>query len=260
MITSVFLNLIYLFFPLCCYFIYLVYSKAIYEKEKSIFLDLALFSSFYFCGRFGELSPISSFLINLSLLIAIQEKRMFSAGLLSIGIAMFLSNTYETNVYLFLLQYLVIFILGFISKYKIINIFLITKVLFGILVSIFIPNNIINFDILGYAFIVWIIMYFIFYLVILFYGKLQMIVNMYNSLEEITKEKKLYESLFKITHEIKNPLAVCKGYLDMFDINNPAKANRYVGIINQEIDRTLLLLKDFSDVSKLNIEKKRNGN
>ena len=41
----------------------------------------------------------------------------------------------------------------------------------------------------------------------------------------------------------------------MFDINNPAKANRYIGIINQEIDRTLLLLQDFSNVSKLNIEK-----
>ena len=78
---------------------------------------------------------------------------------------------------------------------------------------------------------------------------------MYYSLESITKKKKLYESLFKITHEIKNPLAVCKGYLEMFDINNPKKANKYVNIINQEIDRTLLLLKDFSDVSKIHVEK-----
>ncbi len=77
--------------------------------------------------------------------------------------------------------------------------------------------------------------------------------NAYETLQKITKEKKLYESLFKITHEIKNPLAVCKGYLDMFDINNKAKANKYINIINQEVDRTLLLLKDFSSACKLDI-------
>lgn len=132
---------------------------------------------------------------------------------------------------------------------------MICKVVFGVLIAIFIPNKVLNIDILGYAFIVWIVMYFLFAFIILFYNKIETIVKMYSSLEEITKEKKLYESLFKITHEIKNPLAVCKGYLDMFDINNPAKANRYVSIINQEIDRTLLLLKDFSNVSKLNIDK-----
>ena len=27
----------------------------------------------------------------------------------------------------------------------------------------------------------------------------------------------LFKSLFKISHEIKNPLSVCKGYLDMYD-------------------------------------------
>lgn len=119
------------------------------------------------------------------------------------------------------------------------------------------PNDILNVKLLGYAFLVWIIMYLVFYAIIKFYDKVSKVVELYSSLEEITKEKKLYESLFKITHEIKNPLAVCKGYLDMFDVNNPAKASRYAGIIDQEIDRTLLLLKDFSNVSKLNIDKEK---
>lgn len=100
-------------------------------------------------------------------------------------------------------------------------------------------------------------MYLVFYAIIKFYDKVSKVVELYSSLVEITKEKKLYESLFKITHEIKNPLAVCKGYLDMFDVNDPAKASRYAGIIDQEIDRTLLLLKDFSNVSKLNIDKEK---
>ena len=98
-------------------------------------------------------------------------------------------------------------------------------------------------------------MYFISYLITSFYEKVENMVNMYYSLESISKEKKLYESLFKITHEIKNPLAVCKGYLDMFNIKDQKKANKYINIINQEIDRTLILLKDFSDVSKIRVEK-----
>ena len=37
-------------------------------------------------------------------------------------------------------------------------------------------------------------------------------------LKELEKEKVLRASLFQITHEIKNPIAVCKGYLDMMDL------------------------------------------
>ena len=255
MIASVLLNLIYLFFPLFCYFIYLVYSKVVDEKEKLIFLDLALFSSYYFCARFGNLPLITSFLINVPILLALYKKRMFPAITLSVAAALFLSDAYQTSTYAFLLQYFVIIILSLFSKVKVKNIFTICKVLFGVVIAFLMPNDIINVSMLGYGILLWVIMYLVFCMVILFYDKVETIVKMYSSLEEITKEKKMYESLFKITHEIKNPLAVCKGYLDMFDVNNPAKANKYAGIINQEIDRTLLLLKDFSNVSKLKVEK-----
>ena len=255
MITSVFLNMMCLLFPFCCYFIYLIYSKAIYEKEKLIFLDLALFSSFYLCNRFGVLNSDLCFLINVPLLISICKKRLFPTILLSIGCAFVSSNIYEVNVLIILMEYLIIIMLCYLSKYKTFNIFLVVKLIYTIFIMIILPSKIICFHNMGRMVIIGIVMYLTFYLVILFYEKIDTIVKMYSSLREITKEKQLYESLFKITHEIKNPLAVCKGYLEMFDINNAAKANRYVGIINQEIDRTLLLLKDFSDVSKLNIEK-----
>lgn len=253
--TSVFLNIMYLVFPFCCYFIYLVYSKVIYEKEKLIFLDLALVSSFYLCSRFGDLNPYLCFLINIPLLIAIYKRRYFATIALSIGCLFISSNVYGVNVYIFLTQYLMIILMCFFSNYKSIDVFSIIKVLYSILIMTFLPNKIISYDNLIFIVIIWIVMYVTFYLITLFYEKVNTVVKMYSSLREVTKEKQLYESLFKITHEIKNPLAVCKGYLDMFDISNAAKANRYVGIINQEIDRTLLLLKDFSNVSKLNIEK-----
>ena len=51
-----------------------------------------------------------------------------------------------------------------------------------------------------------------------------------NVIHELEKEKKLRESLFKITHEIKNPIAVCKGYLDMLDYEDKDKVKRYIPI------------------------------
>ena len=62
-------------------------------------------------------------------------------------------------------------------------------------------------------------------------------------------------SLFKITHEIKNPIAVCKGYLDMFDIRDINKSKKYIHILKSEIDRVLILLEDFLSIDKIKIEK-----
>ena len=45
--------------------------------------------------------------------------------------------------------------------------------------------------------------------------------------------KKLRNSLFKITHEVKNPIAVCKGYLEMFDVNDKLQAEKFISIINK---------------------------
>lgn len=63
------------------------------------------------------------------------------------------------------------------------------------------------------------------------------------------------DSLFKITHEIKNPIAVCKGYLDMIDLKNPDKASKYISIIQNEISRTLIIMDDFLSLKKLKINK-----
>lgn len=255
MVTSVLLSLVYLVFPLLVYYIYMFYSKATYEKERLIFLDLALFTSFYLCSKFGNLSVMSAFLINIPLLISFYKKRIIPSIILSIGVSSVLSNLYDINIVIYISNYLVILVFSFLTKFKTANIFVLLKIIYDILIIMFFSNSIINFSMIDNFIIIRVIMYFLFNYIILFYSKIETIVKMYHSLEEITKEKTMYESLFKITHEIKNPLAVCKGYLDMFDIKDPGKANKYIGIIDQEIDRTLVLLKDFSDVSKINIEK-----
>ena len=95
--------------------------------------------------------------------------------------------------------------------------------------------------------IIFIMTYFtlIAYLILFFLNKGEEVMMLNNVIHELEKEKKLRESLFKITHEIKNPIAVCKGYLDMFDVNNEEHSRKYIPIIKEEIARTLILLQDF---------------
>ena len=82
------------------------------------------------------------------------------------------------------------------------------------------------------------------------------IINLHNNLKHFEKEKELRLSIFKITHEIKNPLAVIKGYLDMFDVDDKDKSNRYLSIMGNELTRTLNLLNDFLEFTKIKIYKK----
>ena len=70
---------------------------------------------------------------------------------------------------------------------------------------------------------------------------------------DLQKEKLIRLSLFKVTHEIKNPIAVCKGYLDMLDVNNGEQVSKYIPIVKGEIDRLLVLLEDFMLINKNNV-------
>lgn len=252
MIISVFLNALYLLFPFFCYFFYIIYSRITFEKEKNLFFDLMLFSSYYICSRFGEFNLSMILIINIPFVLALYKKRTMVSFLLAFLTAIFLSGKYIEVSYFIYLQYAVILILALLSSYKTINVFIVTKAIFGLIVFIYLP---LSFNEFIFMILFFSLMYAFLYLVLILYNKTEGIIKMVHSLNEITKEKTLYESLFKITHEIKNPLAVCKGYLEMFDIKNEKKANKYINIINQEIDRTLLLLKDFSDVSKIKVEK-----
>ena len=97
--------------------------------------------------------------------------------------------------------------------------------------------------------------YFLVYLIIDIFKKSEQMTKIYNSLKDLENMKNLHESIFKITHEIKNPIAVCKGYLDMFDVNNIEHSKKYIPIMKDEINRTLILLQDFLSLNKITIEK-----
>ena len=72
----------------------------------------------------------------------------------------------------------------------------------------------------------------------------------YLDYKELKKEEQIRLSLFKITHEIKNPIAVCKCYLDMININDKKQVERFIPIIKGEIQRILILLEDFLNINR----------
>ena len=261
-IENIILNTIYILFPLMVYFFYLIYIKSIDKKENTIFFELALFTSFYLCLRTSNyiFDEKPFLLFNIPLLIAYLKQNKLSAIIMSIIIILYYYE-FSLSIYLIGLEYFIYYIIFIIlRKKKLDNIFLINTFLIiktTIIILELFNNNVSFFYDLNNI-ICLCIMIIIFYInaniILWIITKSEEILDLYNNIKKLEKEKKLRESLFKITHEIKNPIAVCKGYLDMYDINNP-KHQKYIPIIKQEIDRTLDILKDFSDFTKINIEK-----
>ena len=76
-------------------------------------------------------------------------------------------------------------------------------------------------------------------------------ISIYELLEKIEKEKKLRISISKLAHELKNPLSVCNGYLNMIDFKDNKKNNKYLSIIKDEIERSINIINDFSFINKI---------
>ena len=78
---------------------------------------------------------------------------------------------------------------------------------------------------------------------------IKLLLLLFFKVQELEKEKRLKTSIFKLTHELKNPLAVCNGYLEMMDLSNESKTKRYFTILKDEIKRSLNIINDFSYIS-----------
>ena len=61
--------------------------------------------------------------------------------------------------------------------------------------------------------------------------------------------------IFQVAHEVKNPIAVCKGYLDMIDVSDKEKSERYITIVKKEMNRALSIMDDFLNMKRINLDK-----
>lgn len=254
------LNTIFTFFPLLLYLIYAAYSNTIDKKENNLFLELALFSSVYFVLRFGttnDFNDLPILMINVPLIIAYLKKRPIGISLLSLFLTIYYHCRFNYSLVVLILEYLIyglLFIIKEKSKWKdnqFIALFFMIKTAFFIY---FLHTLQIN-ELLINTFIMIILSIIVTYISVLLFQKGEEILKLHMTIKELEKEKQIRLSLFQITHEIKNPIAVCKGYLDMFDVNNIEHSQKYIPIIKEEIARTLILLQDFLAIQKIKIEK-----
>ena len=250
------MNSILVVFPFCCYFLYLIYTKTLERKKSDLFLDIAIISSFYAILKFENLNYlfITYIFLNIPLLIAYFYEKKISIFFLSVLSIFYYINIFSCGFLFFTIEYIVYVLLYFLLQkeniHHFFNIFLVVK---GILLC----ENIVYFHHISFPtiFILLCVLIILVKFLLSLFQKMNEVLMLHCSIKQVQNDQKLYESLFKITHEIKNPIAVIKGYLDMFDIHNPNHTIQYIPILKGEVNRVLVLLEDFLSINRIHINK-----
>ena len=234
-------DVLIIIFPILIYFIYSMNERILKLKENNLLFEFCIITSIYLLINASNI--INIVFLNSFLIICYYKNKEICSLIISFIIIILYSLI---NVYLIPICIIIYTIYYIIYKKNIKYLLLIITIVSSIIFLFINKLNLIN--------IIYIVVFILLnYLLIKLIKSLDNIYQLYKSLDEINNDKLITSSLFKITHEIKNPLAVCKGYLDMYDYNNINHSKEYIPIIKEEIDRTLLLLNDFLCISKLSI-------
>ncbi len=256
------LNLILMVFPVLIYFIYNCYRELKCEKYNHLLPDVALVSSMYLCFKYGNIQNNAFILLlsNLPIIVAYLKKQSQVAVLLSLIVVIYSYFFYSASIVILLFKFSSYFFvyLYYVKKNWKEDTFIISiAIIQGFFVSFeyFFSFGQGEFG----SFLEIIFMMLLFY--ILPFGLLYLfrltdqITSLHLTVSELEKDKQIKNSLFKITHEVKNPIAVCKGYLDMLNIDNHDQLERYIPIIRQELNRSLDIMSDFMEFSKIKVDK-----
>ena len=255
------LNIILVLFPILIYFIYNCYRELKSDKYNKMLFNLSLYMSLYLCIKYGYSNNYIKLLLftNIPLLISYLKKENTTSIIISFIILIYTKNILNKTITILIIQYITYYLIFIICKKKNVKdqkLIAIISVLQGFFMSIEIFINPKKKVITILEIVISIIIFYIIPFILLYlYNLADNISSLYVTIKELNKEKQLYNSLFKITHEVKNPIAVCKGYLEMLDTNNQEKVNKYIPIIKQEINRSLNIMNDFMEFSKIKIEK-----
>ncbi len=243
-INSIINTILIIFFNLL-YVIYCANKQNLKEDINKIILDISSLISLLFIIIINEYfnSIFNIIYLLIVLLISINNRRFLISFIISIISIEFIHINF--NVGYLILSFL--FIGNIIIKCIFKNKYII-NLLYSSFIFVLVFNNL--------SFLISIVTFLISYFIINYtINKSSKILKLKNLLKEYKKESDLKISLFKITHEIKNPLSVVKGYLSMINLDNKDKSVKYLSIINSEIERTINLLNDFMQFSKIEINK-----
>lgn len=255
MFYTILINVIILLFPLIFNLFYCMYSTNLNKEQSMAILDFALLSSLYLLINYNKVDEnnVIIILFNIPLIIAYTKKRHFISIVISL-VMIYIYYSVGMNVTLFIVEYFLYFILYLISSKQknsfFLPAFIAIKTVFALLVNLLYIETSDLFENL----LMLIIFIIVAYLILYMYKKGEDIIKLHMNIKELEKDKQIKTSLFKITHEIKNPIAVCKSYLDMFDINNK-EHDKYIVILKEEIQKILILLQDFLSMNKIKVQK-----
>ena len=251
MFDIILLNAVFIVVPVLVYLLYIVYENVIGKKGNDLFLTFAIFTSLYFIIKYSTYFDYPVDIINILLLLSLLKNKKKTSITLGIFIAIYFGLMNDYSMELTIIEYTMQLLLYFVIfknlklEYKV-SIFAIIEVIFGMLYGYY------NFL---YIIVSNVIYASIGYFVYIAMTMTERVIDVYGTIRVVEYEKEFRDSLFQITHEIKNPIAVCKGYLDMMDVNNSRQVNKYIPIIKQEIDRTLTLMNDYLNLTKLTVNK-----
>lgn len=255
------INVICIVFPLLTYIIYLALCHDIKKEEENLILEVTLISSLYLIIKYGHFEGQGIYqliFVHIPTIVAFSKRKNKFAFLLSLTTALFLLDSYKVCALSSLITS-IIYVAIFSIKDNIrhnsdyfLNIFSIIKV-FSFTLCIYYMYDSLDFIMIINIFISTILLYIFAKIVLFILKNSEEILDLNVILKELEKEKILKTSLFQITHEIKNPIAVCKGYLDMMEKVSCKKKDQYIPIIKSEINRTLMIMDDFLDFTKIKV-------
>lgn len=262
-IKTVILDGMSILFPLCLYLVYIAYIRSIDAKEGKIPFSIAILVSLFFLMYFDDLQNYNTnMFFSTPLLISYLSKRDKTAIIISIILTILYHTIHDVNLFLlafFYISYYIAykffekknhFIRNFSITFSLLKCIYATIVLFVVIQ----PPNITHhchFLILFGSVVLTLFSF----LTSFFFTKSKKILEINTTFKELDKEKKLRASVFKLNHELKNPLAVCNGYLEMFPEASKKDQDKYIEIMQNEIKRSLTIINDFSSLGKIkNIE------
>lgn len=260
---DIILNMILITFPILIYLVLVSYNEEIKIKKDTL-LTITLITSLYLCLKYVQDEVNTKILLfcNIPIVIAYMKNKPVLGVFLSVANILYSHFILEIDILITIIKYISYLVLYLCAKKKklsnssfILSVAVIQA--FFLSFEYFFKDIKVSLEDFLMLLIIIFIYYFLAFSILYLFRILDKLESLNETIKILEKDKTIKDALFKLTHEIKNPLAVCKGYLDMIDINKQEKAEKYISIMKQEVDRSLNIISDFVEYNKIKIKKEQ---
>ena len=256
------LNIILIVFPILIYLVFGCYNLLTDKKITRLIFIITMCTSLYLSLSFSDYMDYDGLLLifcNIPILICYFKRELMLGVIFSLVVIIMSYFKYDLNIVIVSLKYLgylITYFLLFKSKQFDYLFFKIIAIIQGFFISFeYFYTTDGGIEKLFYLLLSALVIYSITFICLYLFKAADGMAKLYEIYNNAEREKKLRDSLFKLTHEIKNPIAVCKGYLDMLNLDNKEKSEKYINIVSSEIDRSLDIMNDFMEYSKIKVNK-----